>query len=80
MPFCSRCGKEIEGTDKHCNACGQAAKKRPIKYVGMLLGFVVAVVWGTMTGFQVPAAFIFCGVPGGLVGFAVGAVIDQYTK
>jgi uncharacterized membrane protein YvbJ len=36
MPFCSNCGKEIEGTDKYCNSCGQGVKggkKFKLKYV-----------------------------------------------
>ena len=51
MPFCSKCGKETEGTDKYCNSCGQTVKgsKKPrLKYVGMLLGILLGVIVATL--------------------------------
>ena len=85
MPFCSKCGREIEGDDKYCNSCGQAtgnqagqaAKKRIAKYVGLLLGnHLVLSLWGAHTEhreFDV-LYLLFYGVPGGLIGFAVGVL------
>jgi hypothetical protein len=94
MPFCSKCGKEIEGTDKYCNSCGQdikGGKKFKLKYAGMLLGILLGMivaalltVTGDKTGYTLGtyvARLIWwlalAEVPCVVIGFAVGAVIDQ---
>ena len=92
MPFCSKCGREIEGADKYCNSCGQAAvdssgqaaKKRQVKYVCLVLGVLIPLVWGVWgtSGFAEEFSNLgyYLTVPGGLVGFAIGAIIDQYSS
>jgi putative Mn2+ efflux pump MntP len=98
MPFCSKCGKEVEGTDKYCNSCGQGikgTKKLKLKYAGMLLGIMLGMivtivemllmVIGDKTGNslqayvgQLESWLAFAGVPCAVIGFAIGAVIDQF--
>ena len=89
MPFCSSCGRKVEPADKHCNSCGEATvnsmganlgkeSRFKAKYVCLLAGIVLAILLSRIQGFgpffYVPLLY---GVPGGLIGFAVGAVIDQ---
>lgn len=90
MPFCSKCGSEIEGADKYCNSCGQAAvnssghaieipsrKRMPAKYICLLLGMVIGLVVGSCDRSRSTFALAFLPIPFGLGGFAVGAIIDQ---
>lgn len=55
-------------------------KRGQAKHICMLLGFIVAIIGSGMMSIQgfAPVYFLMFGVPGALVGFAVGAVIDQF--
>lgn len=84
MPFCSSCGQKIETADKYCNSCGQAAvnsshsgvKKPIMKYVGLLAGLLFFPVYGALAKGS-PWFMWVLSVPAGLIGFAIGAIIDQ---
>lgn len=82
MSFCSKCGKEIEGTDKYCTFCNQGVKggkRLKLKYVGMLVAIILAFIYMISAEYTAVGALLVA-APFGLIGFAIGAVIDQFRN
>jgi len=99
LMFCSQCRAQIDEDSKFCRLCGNPTsplvtkpstpatvdRKFQLKYLGLLIGIIVAPVIGSGVasaeswsgGFSLG---VFLMVPCGLVGFAIGAVIDQLRK
>jgi hypothetical protein len=87
MPFCSECGKEIEGTDKYCNSCGQAAvapsghTNIKLKYLFLLFGIALGVLYEIHLTHEVALPIdLMLAIPWGIAGFAIGAVLDGLKK
>lgn len=50
MPYCQKCGKQINEKDKFCKFCGSIVEKaepkiglRTLLWVSLIIGFVVAI-------------------------------------
>jgi len=50
MPYCHKCGKEVNKEDKFCQSCGTRLEKpeskigwRTLLWVSLVIGFVVAI-------------------------------------
>jgi len=89
--FCSQCRAQIDEDSKFCRLCGNptsslvekplpvqqavTSSKSKVKYVGLLAGVLIGVIVGMLDGNPLTACIL--AVPGALVGFAIGGIIDR---